>query len=358
MPAPTRETIHIPELTRFRVAAEPAVNALESLLMLARIDQVSGLDDFLVKTGARLPKPVLKRNRLVLLGLHYALTPDRSWSSFPAYVDHLAALDAVALRDKVIDAYINIPCRRNEDDEPVDGLLENPEAFLYFLHSRFDEDAIIEEVEREAYTLITQPEKMQEVIVSHLRMMWEEVLKDEWERVLPLIHESVAAFAQVDLGNMTDDEVMHFVTGHRHEKWADLFESVNSVVFVPSAHMGPYLGAFHSDDTAWIIFGARQPQGVQQGNPALSRAELLVWLSALSDDTRLRILGLIRERGELCAQSIIDILGLTQSTCSRHLRQLTASGYLHERRQEVGKCYSLNADRVADTARAIEGYAG
>jgi ArsR family transcriptional regulator len=79
-------------------------------------------------------------------------------------------------------------------------------------------------------------------------------------------------------------------------------------------------------------------------------------LAALSDDNRLRILGLIRERGELCAQEIIDLLGLTQSTCSRHLRQLTASGYLHERRQEIGKCYSLNLERFADTARAIESY--
>jgi len=194
------------------------------------------------------------------------------------------------------------------------------------------------------------------VIVSHLRMMWNEVLKDEWERVLPLVNESVEAFAQVDLAGMTDDEVMRFVTGQEHEKWTELIESVDSVVFVPSAHMGPYLGAFHSDDVAWINFGARQPQGVLHGITDLSRAELLVWLSALSDDTRLRILGLIRERGELCAQEIIDILALTQSTCSRHLRQLTASGYLQERRQEIGKCYNLNLERFADTARAIESY--
>jgi DNA-binding IclR family transcriptional regulator len=66
---------------------------------------------------------------------------------------------------------------------------------------------------------------------------------------------------------------------------------------------------------------------------------------------------LIRERGELCAQEIIDLLELSQSTCSRHLRQLTASGYLRERRTESGKCYSLNPDRLVDTARAIESYA-
>jgi DNA-binding transcriptional ArsR family regulator len=356
MPAPIRESILAPEVARFRIAAEPAVNALESLLMLARVDHHSGLDDFLVTTAAQLPDDVLKRNEVILYGLHYALTPDRSWSSFPAYIDHLAAYDPVALRDKVIHAYLRLPCQKNLENPTLEALLESEEVFLEFLNCRFDEELIYEEVERKAYRLLTHPEKMQAEIVGHLQMMWDEVLKDEWERVLPLVNESVAAFEQVDMATMTDADVMRFVTGQRNEKWAALIESVTSVVFVPSAHLGPYLGAFHSGDTAWIVFGARQPQGVQQGISDLSRAELLVWLSALSDDTRLRILGLIRERGELCAQEIIDLLGLSQSTCSRHLRQLTASGYLHENRQEIGKCYNLNPERIADTARAIEQY--
>lgn len=357
MPAPIRETIAEPTATRFRVATEPVINALRSLMMLTRIDQHPGVDDFLVTTAARLPEDVLTKNAVVLYGLHYALPPDRSWASFPAYLDHLASYDAVALRDKVIDAYLNLPCRSGSENPPIEAILESSESFLEFLYNRFDDDLIFEDVEKEAYTLLTHPEKMQQVIVSHLRMMWDEFLKDEWERVLPLVNESVAAFAQVDFTSMSDDEIMRFVTGQEHEKWVELIESVSSVVFVPSAHMGPYLGAFHSDDVAWISFGARQPQGVMHGITDLSRAELQVWLSALSDETRLRILGLIRERGELCAQEIIDILGLTQSTCSRHLRQLTASGFLHERRQETGKCYNLNLERFADTAHAIESYA-
>ena len=324
--------------------------------MLAGIERHSGLGDFLVETNNRFPENVLKRNRVVLFGLHYALTPDRSWNSFPAYIDHLASYDAVALRDKVIQAYLNMPCQEGSVNPPMEIILESPESFLEFLFSRFEQELVFEEIEREAYQLLTHPEMMQEVIVSHLRAMWDELLKAEWERVLPLIEKSVAAFEKIDFTNMSDEEVMRVVTGQKHEKWSDLFSKVGSVVFVPSAHMGPYLGAFYSENTAWIIFGARQPQGVQHGITDLGQAELLVWLSALSDDTRLRILGLIRERGELCAQEIIDILGLSQSTCSRHLRQLTASGYLHERRQESGKCYNLNLERFTDTARAIESY--
>ncbi len=357
MPAPIREAILAPEETRFRINAEPAVNALQSLVMLTWVEEHSGIADWVIRTAESLPENVLKRNAVITFGLHYALAPDRSWSSFTAYVDHLAALKPIELRDKVLNAYLDMPCKQDEHKPSIEQILGSEDGFLAFLRCRFDDELVIEEIEKESFKLLKNPAEMQKTIVDHLRMMWDEVLKDEWSRVLPLIEESVSAFEQVDLESMTDEEALQVVTGQKGEKWSKLFGMVDSVVFVPSAHMGPYQGVFHTDKIAWIVFGARQPQGVQRGISALSRAELLVWLSALSDDTRLRILGLIREKGELCAQEIIDLLELSQSTCSRHLRQLTASGYLQERRTESGKCYSLNPDRFLETAQSIERYA-
>jgi DNA-binding transcriptional ArsR family regulator len=49
-------------------------------------------------------------------------------------------------------------------------------------------------------------------------------------------------------------------------------------------------------------------------------------------------------------------LDLSQSATSRHLKQLSATGYLIERRCEGAKCYALNEDRVDDTMRAISGF--
>ncbi|MBC8099775.1 MAG: helix-turn-helix transcriptional regulator, partial [Armatimonadetes bacterium] len=46
-------------------------------------------------------------------------------------------------------------------------------------------------------------------------------------------------------------------------------------------------------------------------------------------------------------------LDLSQSATSRNLRQLTATGYLIERRRETAKCYSLNRERIDDTMRAL-----
>ena len=75
-------------------------------------------------------------------------------------------------------------------------------------------------------------------------------------------------------------------------------------------------------------------------------------LAALADETRLRILAIIREQGEICSQELIDQLGISQSSISRHLRQLTATGYLVERRTEAGKCFNLNTERIGETLQA------
>jgi DNA-binding transcriptional ArsR family regulator len=106
----------------------------------------------------------------------------------------------------------------------------------------------------------------------------------------------------------------------------------------------------------WVIFGARIPEGVQFDAPDLSCAEIVVRLSALADDTRLRLLRLVTEEGELRSQEIMSRMGLSQSAASRQLKQLSATGFLNERRCEGAKCYNLNPERVKDTCNALSGF--
>ena len=148
------------------------------------------------------------------------------------------------------------------------------------------------------------------------------------------------------------------IVGHAlTDDWRQKIDSVDHLICVPSAHLGPYLMKFMmsrvTPKTLILMFGARQPQGSGPESPDLSRSELLVRLVALSDDTRLRILRLIAEQGELCSPDIIRQLELSQSAASRHLQQLTATGYLVERRREGAKCYSLDLDHVDDTFHAL-----
>ena len=133
--------------------------------------------------------------------------------------------------------------------------------------------------------------------------------------------------------------------------------NLDKVIFVPSAHVGPYVGKLWAGGhTLWMFFGARLPEGAPFEAPDLSRAEIVVRLSALADDHRLRILKLISEKGELSSQDIIASLGLSQSAASRHLKQLSASGYLSERRCNIAKCYQLNPEQIEKTLQAVSNF--
>ena len=62
---------------------------------------------------------------------------------------------------------------------------------------------------------------------------------------------------------------------------------------------------------------------------------------ALSDDTRLTIMGLVFRHGHLCVCETERILGISQSKASRHLRYLRDSGVLEDEREGLIINYRL-----------------
>ena len=75
-------------------------------------------------------------------------------------------------------------------------------------------------------------------------------------------------------------------------------------------------------------------------------------LKAAADPTRVRILKIL-EGGELCVCQIIAILGLSQSTISRHLFLLKMSGLVKERREGKWIHYSLDGSGESPYARMM-----
>lgn len=352
-----RDFILAPQAVSVSVALEPVYNAMTSLMLLSTADHDPGVSDWIIKTAAGFSAERQWANRIVCghLSLINATLPDESWPSMPAWLDHLATRDPVALRDQAM----NWVCGR---ELPEIGqverapLLADRALFLKVMEQIHTHKG--KEFDREFYTelhtLLNDPERIKSITINHLREMWEEVLSPEWRRAQPMLQESVTAFQQLDFSGMSGPEAARVITGRDlgnvWESWA------NRLIFVPSAHIGPYVMRFDSEieSLSWIVFGARQPEGAKSRSAALSRSELLVQLTALADDIRLRILELLTEHEELCAQDIITMLDLSQSSASRHLRQLTASGYITERRREVSKCYTLNLSRVDNTLHALK----
>lgn len=72
-------------------------------------------------------------------------------------------------------------------------------------------------------------------------------------------------------------------------------------------------------------------------------------LKALADETRLRILNLLRF-GQLCVCEIEDVLGINQSNASRHLTKLKSAKIIVASKQSQWVYYSLNDKLLTDHA--------
>lgn len=78
------------------------------------------------------------------------------------------------------------------------------------------------------------------------------------------------------------------------------------------------------------------------GYKNLMKAEAQLFKS-LADETRLKILWLLKGQEELCVCDIMRVLGITQSKASRHLRYLYHVGLVTDRREGLWMYYSLSA---------------
>jgi DNA-binding transcriptional ArsR family regulator len=368
MPAPVVEIPVSTSVESVAVALEPAHSAYHSLVLLSRLDKLSGLGRWVASTWDRMSVEERRRNDVVMIGLYYAGIPDRSWPSFIAHLDYLDTLSPENLRDRVLNRYEELIREREVGEgegapgaEPSTdraAVLESFDAFLAYLRSGFDEEYIDVEIERAAYAYLIDPPALKEAVIGHLRQMWHKYLAEEWRRVEPTLRKTVEAWQELDLVSMSRVEAAQLVCAQELdcEKWTENLESVQRLIFVPNAHIGPYITTTWSKDVLWMVCGVRLPEGARMHAAELSHADIVVRLDALSDDNRLRILRMISEQKEMRSQEIIESLGLSQSAASRHLMQLSATGFLLERRCEGAKCYRLNQDRIRDTLNAVEKY--
>jgi ArsR family transcriptional regulator, arsenate/arsenite/antimonite-responsive transcriptional repressor len=73
--------------------------------------------------------------------------------------------------------------------------------------------------------------------------------------------------------------------------------------------------------------------------------ELVQILKALGDESRIKILNLLRD-GELCVGEIEHILGMTQSNVSRHLNKLSSLKIVIYEKKAQWIFYKINDDKV------------
>ncbi len=359
---------------RFEVFA--VANQLNSLKELSLAETFSGLADWVYTANDALTD-AQRCTQERLTGLlkplsHNVLPPTRTMRDLPAYAQAIRSADPIATRDQIMATWVQWAAKKAPEraaDFSAEAAVEHSSVALQVMTCIYGEDELADAQAhklREAHALLRdQPglllHQVAELIDS---VWWTHGLADEWATHADMLAESAAAYAAMDWGSLDPIEAIRRITGRDlRDAFGDLLRNATRLTCVPSPHIGPYVGIAEDPEAApdsgamLLFFGARLPQGPSaassQTASALSRSELLTRLNALADGHRLHILELLAEHGELCAQDLIERLGLSQSSVSRHLGQLSATGYISERRREVAKCYSLNRERIDDTISAL-----
>ncbi len=345
------------------VKLEPALNIFGSMLLVAHANDDPGIHEWVTKTWAQMSAEEKFRHKLVIIGFYHAVTPVTPDATFEAYLANLEATPPSGIRDRLLSAYAKI-CMTEEAKKNVgqpvdwDEVLSSSKNYVEFLRYRFGDEGVEENVETRAYDYVIDPAALKQLIAGHLRWFWKNYLEVEWNRVRPMLEESARAFNNLDWSSKARSEIIEIITGKEiHEsKWGDEILQTKELVFVPNAHFGPYIRPMKIGDNFYIYFGAHLPEGSDVRVPELDRAEIVSRISALADDTRLQILRMIADNGEMRSQEIMEVINLSQPSVSRYLSQLTAAGYLQERRANGAKAYILNEDRIEKTLKAVSAF--
>ncbi len=358
MAPPIENFIETPARMRIRIGLAPVQNAIYSLLLLTKTDELSGLGDWVNMTVDQLSLAEREEHYRIMIAFYHAILPEQHWSSYPNYLNHLEKIDPKALRDKLMRKYFNFSHNALSGRFTPETAIASEENYIAFLLERFGEKNIDKTLESWAYGYVNDPPALKSLIITHLQKYWDNYLRQEWDRAVPVLTKTVDAFRQIDYSAMDNFQAAEFITGQplSSEHWENKCQESEGLYFAPSLHVGPYLGNFKENNMLGFFFGARLPENARVQSPELSQIEIYVRLNALADETRLQILKFISINGESCSADIINTLDLSQSAASRHLTQLTATGYLLARRMEGAKCFRLDEDRIVNTLDTIKSF--
>ena len=82
-----------------------------------------------------------------------------------------------------------------------------------------------------------------------------------------MLADAVMAFEEIDFSAMEKEEAAKYITG------MEVNQDASQLIFVPSAHNGPYLGAFQFKNTQGINSSARLSKDTDIHDPGLNRSK-------------------------------------------------------------------------------------
>jgi DNA-binding MarR family transcriptional regulator len=308
------------EAPRGSLALAPAYNALNSLSLLHAVEEFPAVDEWVRRTAAALSVPQIKLNRVLFDELGEVLVVGEPDQNFPSYLAALASQRTDDLRARI--------------------LTENA--------SNGDAARLSDE----AAALLSNPVRLRETIVAHLRELWERYLEPEWASAERKLNLNLSYLVRSTPGSGVPPEAIMAnlqryiagTSGHRAESQA--------IVFVPSPHTGRYTTSLQAGSSLYLFFDAALHMELLMRNTRVSQAELVGRLSALAEPARLHVLAALAQHDDVTLQDLMDQLETSQPNVSRYLKSLRP--FLEERRDRDGrKRYRLVTAQLDLTLNAL-----
>ena len=283
----------------------------------------------------------------------------------PAFEDELAALEAV---DDDLVAYElsltlgGLECGPREGHSPA---LVHDQVYRDELLAAAAGDARREAL---AGAIFGDPAALRARYVAMLRRYWDEAFREEWERILPRIEVEVTDGARALVTGGPPGLVEELLPEGRWDPAASAivvekdFDGVcdiserGGLLFVPTVYGWP--SVLIEMARPWpvsVIFPLRDLR--QPEVPHASDHEVVAGFRALGDETRLQIARLVAEHPR-STKELAELLSLSDSAISRHLKILDAAGLVAGRRDGYYVLYELRPERLDVLGRAVRATLG
>jgi DNA-binding transcriptional ArsR family regulator len=175
-----------------------------------------------------------------------------------------------------------------------------------------------------------------------------------YQEVEPRVREIIerdATLRQADVRTLRPAELIERTTNGI--RWLSE-PGVRRVVLAPSFLVRPYNFTFSGGDWRLFIYPVSDA-ALEPHDPLAPPTGVLRLHRALGDDTRLRILRLLRDRDWYLTE-IAERLELSKPTIKHHLAQLRAAGLVTLTEEGGLSYYSLRRDRLADASAELIRY--
>lgn len=286
----------------------------------------------------------------------------RDLPSFEAELEALAAVDEKLVAYELSLAFGGSRC----------GLHDGYEV------ERFHDDTYRREVlafaagdrrrEELARAVFDDPGAVRDRYVRMLARYWDEAFSAEWDRLLPRIEAEVTAGAHAFVTGGApklvsellpegrwDAETSSIVVDKEWDGACDLTER-GRLLFVPTVFGWPRV--LIEIDPPWpllVVFPLHDLR--HPAVPHASDLEVVEGFRAFGDETRLQIARLVAESPRSTSE-LAELLSLSDSAVSRHLKLMEAAGLVTGRRDGYYVLYGLNADRLDVLGQALRSTLG